>query len=124
MYVEHPGIAAKDPQALAQWYIDMLGMKLLRQAGPTTFFLGFDKGACIEIYAATTPAEPIAHNYVQGMTHTAFYTEDFEATRAMLLEKGVQPAADPVIREDLKLALMRDLEGNLFHLIHRSQEII
>ena len=90
MYIDHPGIAAKDPQALTQWYIDTLGMKLLRQAGPTTFFIGFDKGACIEIYAAKSDAEPIANNYVQGMTHIAFYTEDFEATRQMLLDNGIR----------------------------------
>ena len=124
MYIEHPGIAAKDPQALAQWYIDTLGMKLLRQAGPTTFFIGFDKGACIEIYAAKSDAEPIANNYVQGMTHIAFYAEDFEATRQMLLSKGVKPAAEPVLRDDLKLALMRDPEGNLFHITCRDKEII
>ena len=124
MYIEHPGIAAKNPEALADWYIKNLGMKLLRQTGPTTFFVGFDKGACVEIYQAKTDAAPIANNYVQGMTHIAFYTEDFEKVHAELLAKGVQPAAEPILRDDLKLALMRDGEGNLFHITCRDSRII
>ena len=44
MYIEHPGIAAREPAALAKWYMEKLGMKLLRQAGEATFFLGFDQG--------------------------------------------------------------------------------
>ena len=124
MYVEHPGIAARDAKALAQWYIDTLGMKLLRQGGETTFFVGFDKGACIEIYAAKEDAPPIRHNHVRGMTHIAFYTDDFDAMRETLLKKGVEIAEEPVIRDNLKLALMRDPEGNLFHITSRDSEIV
>ena len=123
MYIEHPGIAARDPGKLARWYIDTLGMKLLRRAGPETFFIGFERGACMEIYAARSDAPPIADNYVRGLTHVAFYTEDFEKTRRALLEKGVQPAAEPVLRDDLKLLLMRDPEGNLFHITSRDAEL-
>ena len=39
-------------------------------------------------------------------------------------ETGVQSAAEPVIRPDLKLALLRDPEGNLFHITNRDAEII
>lgn len=124
MYLEHPGIAARDPQALATWYQEKLGMRLLRQAGPTTFFLGFDKGACLEIYAARTDAAPIADNYVAGVTHVAFYTPDFDRMLDALLAAGVEPAAQAVIRPDLKLALLRDGEGNLFHITWRAQELI
>lgn len=124
MYIEHPGIAAREPAALAKWYMEKLGMRLLRQAGETTFFLGFDQGACIEIYAAKTEAPPIANNYVSGLTHIAFYTDSFEETRQRLLAAGVEPAAEPVIRPDLKLALMRDGEGNLFHITQRDRALI
>ena len=124
MYIEHPGIAARNPEALAKWYMENLGMKLLRQTGPTTFFVGFDKGACVEIYQAKTEAEPIANNYVQGMTHIAFYAENFTEVHEALLKKGVQPAAEPILRDDLKLALMRDGEGNLFHITCRNSEIV
>ncbi len=124
MYMEHPGIAASDPAALAKWYCNMLGMKLIRQTGPTTFFVGFDKGSCLEIYAAKTDAPPTADNYVRGMTHVAFYTEDFERVHGELLSKGVAPAASPILRDDLKLALMRDPEGNLFHITQRDVPLI
>ena len=43
-YIEHAGIAAKDPAALAQWYMKVLGMRLLRQTGVSTFFLGYERG--------------------------------------------------------------------------------
>lgn len=123
-YIEHAGIAARDPAALAQWYMDVLGMRLLRKAGASTFFLGYQRGACLEIYAARTDAPATADNYARGMTHLALYTDDFEATCRALDEKGVARAAEPVIRADLKLALMRDPEGNLFHITNRDAEIV
>ena len=93
MYVEHPGIAARNAKALVDWYIETLGMKLLRQTDATTFFIGYDKGACIEIYAAKEDAAPTKHNHVRGMTHIAFYTDDFDRLHEELLAKGIQPAA-------------------------------
>lgn len=123
-YIEHTGIAAQDPAALAQWYRDVLGMRLLRQTGPTTYFLGYARGACLEIYAARSDAPQTADNYVRGLTHLALYVRDFAAAYQALLEKGVQSAAEPVIRPDLKLALLRDPEGNLFHITNRDAEII
>ena len=124
MYVEHPGIAARNAKALVDWYIETLGMKLLRQTDATTFFIGYDKGACIEIYAAKEDAAPTKHNHVRGMTHIAFYTDDFDRLHEELLAKGIQPAAEPIIRPNLKLALMRDPEGNLFHITSRDSEIV
>lgn len=124
IYLEHPGIAARNPAALAKWYMEKLGMKLLRQTGETTFFVGFEGGACIEIYQAKTDAPPIADNYVSGLTHIAFYTDAFEETRQRLLQAGVTPAAEMVIRPGLRLALMRDGEGNLFHITQRDQPLI
>lgn len=58
------------------------------------------------------------------MTHMAFYTEDFERVHEELLAKGVASAAAPILRDDLKLALMRDLEGNLFHITQRDVPLI
>lgn len=99
-------------------------MRLLRQTGPTTYFLGYERGACLEIYAARSDAPQTADNYVRGLTHLALYVRDFAAAYQALLEKGVQSAAEPVIRPDLKLALLRDPEGNLFHITNRDAEII
>lgn len=124
MYIEHAGIASRNPAQLADWYQKTLKMKLMRRTGETTFFVGYATGACIEIYLATEEREPTAHNYMQGMTHIALYTDDFENTYKALLEKGVRPAAEPVRRDDLKLALMRDPEGNLFHITSRAEPII
>ena len=99
-------------------------MRLLRQTGPSTYFLGYERGACLEIYAARSDAPQTADNYVRGVTHLALYVQDFAAAYQALLEKGVQSAAEPVIRPDLKLALLRDPEGNLFHITNRDAEII
>ena len=87
--------------------------------------LELDRQLGKDIYdAAKTEAPPIANNYVSGLTHIAFYTDSFEEIRQRLLAAGVEPAAEPVIRPYLKLALMRDGEGNLFHITQRDRALI
>lgn len=119
--IEHTGIAARDPRALVDFYIDRLGMALLRQTGETTYFIGCEGGGILEVYQAKEGEPDTRTNYAQGLRHIAFVVEDFEASLAALVAMGLEQPAPPTLNPPiLKLALFRDPEGNLFHITQRD----
>ena len=71
-----------------------------------------------------TDDETVYDNYVKGLRHLAFETDDFANDRQMLLDAGVKPAAEPIIKDTMKLALFYDPEMNLFHLIQRPESLL
>ena len=42
----------------------------------------------------------------------------------MKSDAGVKPAAEPIIKDTMKLALFYDVEMNLFHLIQRPKSLL
>ena len=49
--------------------------------------------------------------------------EDFDREYQKLKDKGIEIAAEPVINEEIKLALFRDPEENLCHLVERASPL-
>lgn len=122
--MEHPGIAARDPKALVDFYVDRLGLVLVRQASETTFFIGCEGGGFIEIYQAKEGEPDYRSNHAQGLRHVAFLVDDFDAALAELKAMGIPQAEEPQINPPaLKLALFRDPEGNLFHITERDKPL-
>lgn len=122
--MEHPGIAARDPKALVDFYVEKLGLFLVRQTAETTFFIGCEGGGFIEIYQAREGEPDLRSNDAQGLRHVAFLVDDFDASLAELIAMGIPQAEPPVLRPPvLKLALFRDPEGNLFHITQRDKPL-
>ncbi|MDF2921829.1 MAG: Glyoxalase/bleomycin resistance protein/dioxygenase [Paenibacillaceae bacterium] len=121
--IEHLGIAAENPDQLAQWYVRHLDMTIIRDNGQGTIFIAAPCGSVVELYPAKTNGERSYDNYTSGIRHLAIEVENFHQEYDRLLENGVEIAAEPVIREDLKLVLFRDGEGNLCHLIERQHPL-
>ncbi len=122
--IEHPGIAARDPRALVAFYVDTLGLRLVRQTGETTFFVGCEGGGFIEIYQATEGEPACLGNHALGLRHIAFLVDDYDAAFAELLAMGVPQAEPPKLNPPaLRLALFRDPEGNLFHITERDRPL-
>lgn len=120
--MEHAGIAARDPKALVDFYVDQLGLVLVRQTGETTYFIACEGGGMIEVYQANEGEADTKTNYAQGLRHVAFIVDDFEASLAALQAMGLEQPAPPTLKPPtLKLALFRDPEGNLFHITQRDR---
>ena len=84
MRLEHVGLNVADPIKAAQWYVDNLGMKVLREAPApaNTRFLG-DAGGnmMLEIYHNPPEAVPNYAAMDPLLLHVAFMVDDVEAMR-------------------------------------------
>ena len=121
LHVEHIGLPARDPAALAHWYIGTLGAVPvdLGVAGPP-FFVALPGGTVLEIYAAAASVPQTGENGVAGFRHLALRVASIAAAQAELVRKGVA-FPDPVkpAAGGGQVLFFRDLEGNLLHFVER-----
>ncbi len=126
--LEHVGLNVADPIKAAQWYVDNLGMKVLREAPApaNTRFLGDAAGnMMLEIYHNPPEAVPNYAAMDPLLLHVAFMVEDVEAMRSKLIAAGATavgevtttPAGD-------KLAMLRDPWGLAIQFVHRADPML
>jgi len=124
--VDHVAIAAHDPRALAQWYCDLLGLRVLFENGqePPTFLVGGEMGALVEIMP-DNGSVPVQHQpYDPGIRHIAFRVRDFAAALAAL-EGRVLGLTPPVpAAGGGQVAFFHDPEGNLVQVVSRDRELL
>lgn len=124
--VDHVAIAAQDSRALAQWYCDTLGMKILFDNGKEkpTYLVGGDMGGVIEIMP-DNGAKPSSHPPLDpGIRHIALRVLDFDAAYASLEGKvlGLMPPGPAA--GGGQIAFFNDPEGNLLQLVSRDRELL
>ena len=127
--IEHVAIDARVPAALARWYRDTLGFRVLMegQGERGTWFVappgaGAEGGAFVEIEPANDAPATAHVRDDAGLRHLAFAVDDFEGTCDALRAKGVPFVGDVVATPDGKrLAFFADPEGNLLQLVHRPR---
>jgi glyoxylase I family protein len=121
--VEHLGIPATDPLALKNWYVRVLGARLVWDNGqmPPSFLMALSGGAMLEIYPANAVSHPgRGDNQQAGFRHVALRVDSIGAAKAELSNRGVKfdeetrPAAGGG-----KVLFFEDGEGNLLHLVER-----
>jgi glyoxylase I family protein len=126
--LEHVGLNVADPIKAAQWYVDNLGMKVLREgpAPANTRFLADGAGnMMIEIYHNPPEAVPNYTAMDPLLLHVAFMVDDVAAIRSKLLAAGATavgevtttPAGD-------KLAMLRDPWGLAIQFVHRGDPML
>ena len=120
--IEHMAIAAKETGALARWYCNVLGFKVVVDGGLTgTWFVGPSVGqAVIEIIAADqTPYHDRARSN-PGWSHLAFTVGDFDDVVAALRARNVPFDGEPRgMAGEQRLAFFFDPEGNCLQIVER-----
>jgi glyoxylase I family protein len=125
--VEHLGLPARNPLALKDWYVKVLGAEVVFDNGqtPPAFFLALEGGLMLEIYQGGSWLNETADNSVAGWRHLALRVDAIEAAQAALEEKGVD------FTETIKPAggggrvlFFRDAENNLLHLVERPKDSV
>ncbi len=121
--VEHLGFAARDPRALADWYLRTLGARPVwqNQLQRPAVFVELPGGLLLEIYpAANAQTAVTGDNSIAGLRHLALRVGNIEAARDHLQAAGVN------FTETIKPAggggrvlFFRDPEDNLLHLVER-----
>ena len=124
--VEHFGLPARDPAALAQWYERVLGAQRVWQSDttPPALFVKLP-GLMLEIYASDRALADTSDNKLAGFRHLALRVESLDAAREELTKRGVQ------FTETVKPAggggrilFFSDAEGNLLHLVERTKDSV
>ena len=120
--VEHIGLAARNPAALKDWYVQFLDAKVAFETAGVSpaFFLRFPGGVMIEIYQADSSMSETSNNKLSGWRHLAVRVDRLEEARDRLVSQGV------AFETDIKPAggggrilFFRDPEANLLHLVER-----
>ncbi len=124
--LEHFGLPARDPAALKDWYVRVLGARVVwSQPGPPpVFFLAWPGGGpWLEVYAAARAVPDTADNVLAGWRHLALRVDSLEAARDQLAARGVvfQGPVKPAGGGG-RVLFFQDAEGNLLHLVERSAD--
>jgi glyoxylase I family protein len=120
--IEHIAVPATNPAVLRDWYVRVLGARLIWDNGqnPPVCLIALPGGGWLEIYAAESRLAEGGNNKLAGFRHLALRVDSIEAARAELEKRGVKfdeetrPAAGGG-----KVLFFNDCEGNLLHLVER-----
>ena len=128
MRLEHIAFNVADPAAVAAWYCDNLGMRIMRslEEAPYIHFLADSAGkSLIEIYNDDDASLlPYAQHHATTF-HLAFAVDDMEAARAELVEAGASLDGDINERANGdRLAFLRDPWGHAVQLVQRQTRMI
>jgi catechol 2,3-dioxygenase-like lactoylglutathione lyase family enzyme len=123
MNVEHIGLYAGDSAALAKWYEDVVGLRVVNRIDkpgrpPIVFLQGAD-GAVLEILPTSAGPSPDGKVDRRGFTHLGLPVKDFEKEKARLAGRGVEVWGVRSTSNGWTIGYFRDLEGNVLELIQR-----
>ena len=120
---EHLGLAARNSVALKDWYVRVLGARLVFDNGqtPPAFFLELPGGLLLEIYEGDFSLTETGDNHLTGWRHLALRVAALEPARDELAARGVV-FAGPVkpAGGGGRVLFFPDAEGNLLHLVERA----
>ncbi len=126
--LEHVALNVTDPAKMAQWYVDNLGMKVLREGPPPVnmrFIADSDGNMMLELYRNPPDAVPNYASMDPLLLHVAFMVEDVEAIREKLIAAGATPA-DEITTTPAgdKLAMLRDPWGLAIQFVRRADPML
>ena len=126
--IEHVAFSVKDPPRVAKWYVEHLGMKVVRKldASPFTHFLADSAGdVTLEIYNNPKVAVPEYAKMDPLLLHIAFSVRDVKGTRQRLLAAGATPEGGVAVLDNGdELAMVRDPSGVPLQLVRRAQPMV
>lgn len=127
MKLEHVAINVAEPDLMAAWYVEHLGLRIARHAPEPnhTYFLADDGGSIIEIYRNPAAAVPDYPAIAPLMLHFAFSVGDIEAEIRRLVAAGAtQHAAIEDTPAGDRLVFLRDPWQVTIQLVQRRVPIL
>ena len=127
MKIEHTAFNVEEPVLMAHWYVEHLGMKVLRRTvdSPYVHFLTDDSGTVmIEIYGNREVALPDYRRMDPLQLHLAFLSVDIAGDTARLCEAGASVVGDVYQSGDDTFAMLRDPWGLPLQLVKRAVPMI
>jgi catechol 2,3-dioxygenase-like lactoylglutathione lyase family enzyme len=122
MKVAHIGIYAKDVDKLAQWYQDILKMKVVRKLErgerPPVYFLKANEGSEIEILPATKEGRK-RELQESGYSHVGLEVDNFDEFVLYLKSRGVMVHGIRITSHGWRIGYIEDIEGNIIEIIKK-----
>jgi catechol 2,3-dioxygenase-like lactoylglutathione lyase family enzyme len=125
--VEHFACNVAEPVAMAAWYVEHLGMRIVRRTTtpPHIHFLADANGrVVIEIYS--NPADPIP-DYASMHPlrfHLAFVADDPDGIRTALVAAGATFVDEQTLADGSRLVMLRDPWGLPLQLCKRTTPLL
>lgn len=126
MKLEHVAINVPEPAAMAKWYADNLGMRIVMASAesPYMHFIADDVGAMMELYNNPAAPMPDYPNMSPFNFHMAFSSSDIEADRDRLVAAGATAGEITSTARGDKLLFLRDPWQIPFQFVQRSSPLI
>lgn len=127
MKLEHFALNVIDPVAMALWYVEHLGLKIVRQVedAPYTYFLADSSGTILlEIYNNPPEQVPPYSEMDPLLLHVAFVSEDPESDKAVLLSAGAILVEELRLDDGSHLVMLRDPWGLAIQLCKRAEPML
>lgn len=128
MKLEHIAFNVPDPVAMADWYVQHLGMRIVRAAdspNPVRFMVVSSGSVLIEIYRNSKAPIPDYTGMDPLVIHLAFESPDVEADCTRLAAAGASVVDAPFTSgAGDRLAMLRDPWGVALQLVHRAKPMI
>jgi len=125
--VEHIAWNVSDPAAIAAWYVEHLGMRIVRQSiePPFVHFLSdADARVVIELYSNDADPVPDYAAMHPLRFHLAFATSDPERAKDALIAAGATFVDDRVVGDGSRLIMLRDPWGVAVQLCKRTAPLL
>ncbi len=125
--VEHIAWNVADPVAMATWYVEHLGMRVVRSVPtpPHVHFLA-DAGGRVVVEIYNNPTDPIP-DYASMHPlrfHVAFAADDLDAVRAALVAAGATFVDEQTLPDGTRLVMLRDPWGLALQLARRIPPLL
>ncbi len=127
MKLEHFALNVIDPVAMATWYVEHLGLRIVRQVtdAPHTHFLADSTGTILlEIYNNPPDQVPPYTTMNPLLLHIAFVSTDPEADKAVLLAAGATFVEELHFDDGSHLTMLRDPWGLAIQLCKRAEPML
>jgi catechol 2,3-dioxygenase-like lactoylglutathione lyase family enzyme len=125
--VEHIAWNVSEPAAIAAWYVEHLGMRIVRQSAvePFIHFLAdAEDRVVLELYCNSADPIPDYASMHPLRLHLAFATADPDGSMAALIAAGATPVSDQTTADGSRLIMLRDPWGLALQLCKRLTPLV
>jgi len=126
--LEHVALLVADPPAMARWYVEHLGMRVVKESDEAPGFARFladsEGRSILETYASDACPVPDYASMDPALLHVAFATAEIAATRDRLIAAGATPVGE--ITQNAagdRFAMLRDPWGLALQLAQRARPL-
>ncbi|GGK85471.1 VOC family protein [Rufibacter glacialis] len=127
MKLEHFALNVEDPVAMSAWYVQHLGLRVVRQMkeAPFTTFLADDSGRImVEIYLNPAHEVPPYRTMNPLLVHLAFVSENPTLDKDRLCAAGATEVTNQHLEDGSHLIMLRDPWGLALQLCKRGAPML